>query len=186
MARQSESLERRNVASELRTEPVFDALKQPLALVESDERRRQIEAYLEAARVPLDRAVFDLMSQLVQAVDEKTADHYRIRLAYRPGGLGLEIEEKVQNGDEARWSTLEGDVEKITVRIPAELKDLATQAAAQAGTSANAWFVKALARSVRGNPAQAGGAPQGRWADSRDDRSKRGSRFTGWVGGDDE
>jgi hypothetical protein len=109
------------VATELRTEPVFDALKQPLALVESDERRRQIEAYLEAARVPLERAVNDLMSQLIEAVEAKTADHYRMRLAYRPGGLGLEIEEKVQDGDEARWSTLEGDVEKITIRIPAEI-----------------------------------------------------------------
>ena len=83
---------------DLKIEPVFDALKQQLALIESDERRRQIEAYLEASRVPLERAVFDLMSQLAQAIDERTAEHYRVRLAYKPGGLGLEIEEKVQNG----------------------------------------------------------------------------------------
>jgi hypothetical protein len=168
------------MASELRTEPVFDALKQPLALVESDERRRQIEAYLETARVPLERAVHDLMSQLVQAVDEKTADHYRMRLAYRPGGLGLEIEEKVQDGDAERWSALEGDVEKITIRIPAELKDLAQQAAARAGTSANSWFVKALARALRNTEAQR--EPR-EW---RDERQRRGSRMTGWIGGEDD
>jgi hypothetical protein len=169
------------LASELRTEPVFDALKQPLALIESDERRRQIEAYLDAARVPLERSVFDLMSQLVQAVDEKTGDHYRIRLAYRPGGLGLEIEEKVQDGDAERWSTLEGDVEKITIRIPAELKDLAQQAAARAGTSANSWFVKALGRALRSAESQ--GREQPRW---REERHGRGGRMTGWVGGDDD
>jgi len=168
------------MASELRTEPVFDALKQPLALIESDERRRQIEAYLEAARVPLERSVFDLMSQLVQAVDEKTGDHYRIRLAYRPGGLGLEIEEKVQDGDAERWSTLEGDVEKITIRIPAELKDLAQQAAARAGTSANSWFVKALGRALRNAETP---REQPRW---REERHGRGGRMTGWVGGGDD
>ncbi len=167
------------MASELKTEPVFDALKQPLALIESDDRRRQIEAYLDTARVPLERAVHDLMSQLVQAVDDKIADHYRIRLAYRPGGLGLEIEEKVQEGDAERWSALEGDVEKITIRIPAELKDLAQQAAAAAGTSANSWFVKALGRALRNAEGQR--EPPG-W---REERHSKGSRMTGWVGGDD-
>ena len=101
------------VTDDIRTNPVFDALRQPLALVENEDRRRSLEAYLEAARPQLDRALFDLMSQLVQSIDEKTGGQYRIRLAYRQGGLGLEIEEKVQEGDEARWTTLEGDVEKI-------------------------------------------------------------------------
>lgn len=174
--------------TELRTEPVFDAFKQPLALIDNDDRRRQIEAYVEAARTPVERAVFDVMSELVHAIDERVGEHYRVRLAYRPGGLGLEIEEKVQNGDEARWTALEGDVEKITIRIPAELKDLATQAAAQAGTSANSWFVKALARAIKSHGGGPGPAePTGRWGDRPDDRGgKRGSRFTGWVGGDEE
>ena len=125
--------------------------------------------------------VFDLMSQLVQAVDEKTGDHYRIRLAYHPGGLGVEIDEKVQDGDAERWSTLEGDVEKITIRIPAELKDLAQQAAARTGTSANSWFVKSLGRALRNAESQ--GREQPRW---REERHGRGGRMTGWVGGDDD
>src|SRR6185295_19530094 len=103
-----------HMPAELNTEPVFDALKQPLALIESDERRRSIETYVEAARTPLERAVFDLMSQLAQAVDEKVAGHYRVRLAYRPGGLSVEVDEKTGNGEEAQYSSLEGDVEKIT------------------------------------------------------------------------
>jgi len=73
---------------ELRTEPVFDALKQPLALIEGDARRRQIETYIEAARVPLERAVFDLMSTMAQAIDERRGEQYRVRQSYRPGGLG--------------------------------------------------------------------------------------------------
>ena len=137
------------MATELRTEPVFDALKQPLGLIESDERRRAIETYIDAARTPLERAVHDLMSQLAQSVDERVGAHYRVRLHYLPGGLSVEVDEKTGNGEEPQYSALEGDVEKITIRIPAELKDLAQQAASKAGTSANTWFVKALARAVR-------------------------------------
>jgi hypothetical protein len=170
------------VATELNIDPVFDALKRPLALIDNEERRAQAEAYVDAARPQLERAVFDLMSQLVQSIDERVAEQFRIRLAYRPGGLALEIEEKVQDGDEERWSTLEGDVEKITIRIPAELKDLVTQAAARAGTSANSWFVKALARAIRNAEAQQRTPPPS-WGEERHRSS--GSRFTGWVGGDD-
>ena len=173
------------MATELRTEPVFDALKQPLALIESDERRRGIETYIEAARTPLERAVHDLMSQMASAIDEKVSAHYRVRLAYQPGGLQLEVDEKA-GGPEAHWSASEGDVEKITIRIPAELKDLAQQAASKSGTSANTWFIKALARAVRHIEVQTG-APPPRPPGSREGRRPgRGSRLSGWVGGDDE
>lgn len=172
------------MATELRTDPIFDALRQPLALVESEERRRAIETYIEAARVPLERAVFDLMSQLAAAVDERVGEQYRVRLAYRPGGLAVEVDERAGNGEEARWAAMEGDVEKITIRIPAELKDLAQQAASSAGTSANTWFVKALARAVRNIDVQAAPPPRG-WEERRRGPG-RGSRLSGWVGGDDE
>ncbi len=171
--------------TELRTQPVFDALKQPLALIEGDERRRGIETYLEAASTPLERAVFDLMSQLAAAVDEKVAAHYRVRLNYLAGGLVVEVDEKTGSGEEAQYSSLEGDVEKITIRIPAELKDLAQQAASKAGTSANTWFVKALARAVRNIDVQTAPRP----ASGRDERSHGrggGARLRGWIGGDDE
>ena len=172
--------------TELRTEPIFDALKQPLALIESDERRRAIETYIEAARIPLERAVHDLMSQMAQAVDEKVNSHYRVRLSYKPGGLEVEIDEKIGgNGEEAQWSTAEGDVEKITIRIPAELKNLAQQAASKAGTSANTWFIKALARAVRNIDVQTAPPPPAPpFSEHR--RHGRGSRLSGWVGGDDD
>lgn len=182
------------MATELRTEPVFDALKQPLALVDNDERRGSIETYIEAARTPLERAIFDLMSEMAKAIDEKVSEQYRVRLAYHPGGLAVEVDERVgTNGDDARWSAQEGDVEKITIRIPAELKDLAQQAASKAGTSANTWFVKALARAVRNIDVQVSPPPepapweQGSWAPGRHRHGGgRGSRLSGWVGGEDE
>jgi len=176
------------MTTELRTEPLFDALKQPLALIESDDRRRQIETYIEAARIPLERAVHDLMSQLATSVDEQVTAHYRVRLAYQPGGLSVEVDKKAPaNGEEQPFSTAEGDVEKITIRIPAELKDLAQQAASRAGTSANTWFVKALARAVRNIEVQtAPPPPQRGWREERRPPGGRGSRLSGWVGGDDD
>jgi hypothetical protein len=124
---------------------------------------------------------------VVGSIDEQVGEHYRIRLAYRPGGLTVEVEEKTGNGDEARWASLEGDIEKITIRIPAELKDLATQAAQRGGTSANSWFVKALARALRASEAaqQPPSWSQGE-RHRHEDRGRRGARFTGWVGGDEE
>lgn len=188
-------LKRVAMTTELRTEPVFDALKQPLALIETEERRQAIETYVEAARTPLERAVYDLMSQMAVAIDEQVSNHYKIRLNYRPGGLAVEVEARAPAaGEEQAWSTSEGDVEKITIRIPAELKDLAQQAASQAGTSANTWFVKALARAVRNieiqsAPPQPGRPHRAGWQDDRRGRGRDsggGSRLSGWIGGDDE
>lgn len=174
---------------ELQTAPLFEALRQPLALVESEERRKAIEAYLEAARIPLERAVHDLMSELTAAVHEQVGQHYTVRLAYQGGALALEVEPKaVAAGDDQQaFSTSDGDVEKITIRIPAELKDLAQQAASQAGTSANTWFVKALARAVRNidvTAAPSSAPPRGEWREEK--QRGRGARLSGWVGGDEE
>jgi hypothetical protein len=173
------------VADELPIQPVFDALKQPLALIEDDERRRAIETYIEAARLPLERAVYDMLSQVVSTVDERVAAHYKLRLSYSPAGLALDVDEKAPNGgEEAQWSA-EGDVEKITIRIPAELKDLATQAAQRAGTSANTWFIKALARALRNMDAPP--APPPSWRSEHEHgRGRHGSKLSGWVGGDEE
>ena len=173
--------------TDLRTEPIFDALKQPLALIESDDRRRAIETYVEAARTPLERAVFDLMSQMAVAVEQQLGEGHRVRLNYQPGGLQVEAEanEPAPIGDDQVFST-EGDVEKITIRIPAELKDLAQQAAGRAGTSANTWFVKALTRAVRNIDVQTGPPRQAPGWREESRHGGRGSRLSGWVGGDDE
>jgi hypothetical protein len=167
------------------TEPVFQALLQNLALIGDEERRQAIQTYIETARTPLERALFDLMSQLVSAVEAQVGERYRIQLTYQPGGLALDVEAKAAAaGEEPAWSASEGDVEKITIRIPAELKDLAQQAASRAGTSANTWFVKALARAVRNVDVQTAPPPSS-WREERR-HGGRGSRLSGWVGGDED
>lgn len=176
---------------EFKTDSVFEALRTPLGLVEDEQKRQAFERYVEAARYPLERAVFDLLSELVSAADAQVSDRYRLRLSYRPGALQLDVEpvqgarEESPPEDLPDW-TADGETEKITIRIPAELKDLATQAAATAGLSANSWFVRAMARSLRAmedrpdipRPPRPPEPPHAR------ESGKPGKRLQGWYGGE--
>ena len=167
--------------AEFTTDSIFESLKSLLTVVDNEERRKQIEAYIEAARSPLERAVFDLLSQFADSVNQQVGSHYTVTLSYRPGVLDAHVEPvEPAAGEETVWSFAEGgDTEKITLRVPAELKDLATEAAAKASLSANSWFLRVLARAVRN-------------AESRDSEEHRhhgrhgrhspGQRLSGWVG----
>ena len=159
---------------EFTTESIFQALKSPLAVVDSPERRTQLADYVEAARLPLERSVFDLLSNFAEAVDAEVSSHYQVTLSYRPGVLDLQVRasEPAEQPEET-WSLAEGEVEKITLRIPAELKDLASEAAARSGLSVNSWFVRVLARALRRAE-----EPEERHRR----RGRRGRRLTGWVG----
>ena len=141
--------------TEFRTDEIFQTLKGLLRVIDNDEKRRQIESYIDAAQAPVERAVFDLLSHFAEAVDGQISGHYRVSLSYRPGVLDLEVrpsEPGEQQSDD--WSSMpEGEVEKITLRIPSELKELATEAAARGGISVNSWFVRVLARAVRNSEA---------------------------------
>ncbi len=175
---------------ELRTDAVFEALRAPLALVEDDGRRQAIERYLEAARLPLERAVFDLMAGLAAAVDAKAAPRLRVRLAYRPGALELELEEQAAAEPytlaDVEFARPDGEMEKVTIRIPAELKDLAAQAAGGAGISLNSWYVRALAGAARAalrrSESFGWGEPPPPPEPERDRPGRSSRRMSGWIG----
>lgn len=166
------------------TDGIFDALKSTLGMIDNPERRQQLENFIDAARLALERSVFDLLSRFADEVNGQVSAHYDVRLSYRPGVLELDVRprEPSEPAGEA-WSMAEGDVEKITLRIPAELKELATEAAARAGLSVNSWFVRVLARAVRGSESPAE-PPSGDWRGRHGRRNHfgPGSRLSGWVG----
>ena len=185
------------MSMEFKTDAVFEALKSPLNLVEDQEKRQAFERYVEAARYPLERAVFDLLSELVSAVDGQVQERYRLRLSYRPGALLLDVEPIPQpagaTADMPEWTSAgDGETEKITIRIPAELKDLATQAASSAGLSANSWFVRALARSLRSmeetsRPPRGPGWPEPPTPPSPPrppQHGRQAKKLQGWYGGE--
>jgi hypothetical protein len=170
--------------TEFRTDAIFQTLKSLLRVIDNEERRKQIESYIDAAQAPLERAVFDLLSNFAEAVDGQVAGHYTVNLNYRPGVLDLEVRASEPGEDQSdAWpsSMPESEVEKITLRIPSELKELATEAAARAGLSVNSWFVRVLARAVRS--AEAPEAPRDdgpRYG--RHGRPGPGGRLSGWIG----
>jgi hypothetical protein len=135
---------------EINLNSVFEALERPLGLIDNPERRNDIQRYVDAARVHLERAMFDVLSEMASAVNEAGAGA-RARLEYQGGKLFLVVEggaEEETGGEAERLFSVEGDVEKVTIRIPSELKDLISQAANLRGMSVNNWYVRELGRTI--------------------------------------
>ena len=195
---------------EFRTDPIFEALRSPLGLVDDPERRQILERYVEAARLPLERAVFDVLAALTQSVEEQVGAHYRVRLSYRTGALELDVEQKEAPEPytlaEAEWASTDGETEKVTIRIPAELKELVAEAASGAGLSVNSWFIRVLVGALRGAVYGTAGAGRAQPRQERhelrdqlrearererelrererEERRGRGQRLSGWIGGE--
>jgi hypothetical protein len=135
---------------EIELSAVFDALERPLALVDNPERRADMQRFVEAARIHLERSIFDILSDVATTVSEAGVGA-TVRLEYQAGKLFLVVEGTPEgaNGPESeRLFTVEGDVEKVTIRLPAELKELIAQAANLRGVSVNTWYVRELARTI--------------------------------------
>ena len=109
--------------TEFRTDPILEAIKGPLSVIDNVERRKQLEDFVDATRLAVESSVFDLLSRFAETVDGAVSAHYDVRLNYRPGVLDLDVRprEPGEPADEV-WSMAEGDVEKVTIRLPSELK----------------------------------------------------------------
>ena len=130
---------------------IFAALEQSLVLIDNVERRADIQRYIELGRVPLQRAVFDLLSEVVTAVNDAGGD-VRARLVYESGTLNLLVESATADRAEAKQETVfsgDDEVAKVTIRLPGELKDIIDRAADVQGLSANSWYVRELGRIAR-------------------------------------
>lgn len=129
--------------------PVFQALERPLDLIDNPDRRIDIGRYLESARIHLERGMFDVISETVALVNE-AGGGARARLEYQAGKLYMVVE-STPEGEEPEAPPLfdvEGDMEKVTIRLPAELKELISQAANLRGVSVNSWYIRELARTI--------------------------------------
>jgi hypothetical protein len=169
--------------TQFRTAEIFQTLKGLLRVIDNEEKRKQIESYIDAAQAPVEKAMFDMLSRFAVAVDGQVSAHYRVNLSYKPGVLDLDVRQARPGEDEPEaWASMaEGDVEKITIRIPAELKELAQDAAARAGLSVNAWYVRMLARALRGSEPVHEPPDEGR-RHGKHGRHGMGQRLSGWVG----
>jgi hypothetical protein len=131
-----------------------DSLKAALPLIDNPERRADIERYLASTHLLMERGLHNLLAGIVQQVNE--AGGPPLRLEYNGSGLSIVVEPAAEPRTEAETDTppynvdVEGDFEKVTIRLPSELKDLIGQAAQLRGLSQNSWYLRELARAISG------------------------------------
>jgi hypothetical protein len=160
----------------LDTSLLEEALQGPLALVETEERRLIIEAYLQAVRPFLHNAAFNVLAVATDKLNEAASERLRARVEHRGDGGWLVIE--TAEGDPATEAPfVEGDLEKVTIRLPRELKEAVNRLAGSEGVSANSWYIRGLARVLARDAT----------AQVRDDirnarRRSRGNSMRGYVG----
>jgi predicted HicB family RNase H-like nuclease len=166
----------------IQTNEVFDALKGPLALIDDPQRREDMQRFVDTARVHQERAVFDLISDIVARVNESSGDT-KVRLEYQAREFRLTVDANQPAEDTSDPLTrMDGDLDKVTIRLPKALKDLIDTVAADRGVSLNSWYVRTLARGVAhqtrrmGGDPGAFGPPEGRGGGRRGGRGRFGGR----------
>jgi predicted HicB family RNase H-like nuclease len=167
-------------------EPLLAGLEQPLQLVGDSQLRDQLRAYISAARPQVERAAFDLLSQAVNAFNDANPDQ-RARLEYADGRIHVCTDPAPDAEPETSFN--EGDLEKVTLRLPKELKDLIDTAAGRHGISANNWYVRELSRTIARSVRDSFRGDAGE--DRRGGRRRgfyrgRGGSLHGFVGDQDE
>jgi hypothetical protein len=128
--------------------PIRDALQQPLNLVEPAERRASIQSYLDSAAVFLERAVVEFLSALAAQINADESD-LTARVEYRAGAPCFVIEVTEETGPTTVPPVVDGDLEKVTIRLPGDLKVMVDRLASGEGVSANSWYIRELARTIR-------------------------------------
>jgi hypothetical protein len=164
-------------------EPLLAGLEQPLQLVGDPQLKDQLRAYVSAARPQVERAAFDLLSQAVSAFNDANPEQ-RARLEYAGGRIYVCTDPAPEAAPETSFS--EGDLEKVTLRLPKELKDLIDMAAGRHGMSANNWYVRELSRTIARNVRNSFGGEEEREG-RREGRRRgfyrgRGGSLRGFVG----
>lgn len=162
------------------TGPVFQAFDGALALINDPEQRTLVERILNASRDSVQRAIHDTLRAVADEVNEAANGTLQADLIYRPDGLELTIttptpEEQAQADAEIELAFDTGEIERLTLRLPSELKELAALAADQSGVSLNTWLTRLVTREA--------GRRQGR-EEYRGRRGRRGpgQSLKGWIG----
>jgi hypothetical protein len=163
----------------IHTDGIFEAFDATLDLIEDEEQRARVRRVLDASRDSVQRAVHDLIGAAVHEVNEAAGGSLRADLIYGPDGLELNVStpDPAEPRDDA---TVEIDfdaseIERLTLRLPAELKEIAASAAEGAGVSLNTWLTRLVTQEA------------GRTRRRERGRHRRGDgggqSLKGWIGG---
>lgn len=160
---------------------VLEAFDAAIELIEDEDERARFERVINASRDSVQRAVHDVVSQIVDEVNEAADGVVQLVLAYGADGLDLNVEatlpEEVDTAEAGISFTFdEGDIERLTLRLPAELKELAARHAEGSGVSLNTWLTRLVSH-------EAGRRERGERRRRRGGRGRgSGQSLKGWIG----
>ncbi|MPZ99905.1 MAG: toxin-antitoxin system HicB family antitoxin [Dehalococcoidia bacterium] len=181
----------RSARMRIQVDDVLDAFAPTLELIEDERQRAAFERLLNAGRDSLRRAVHDVLQEVVQEVNEAAAGAIVAQLIYQPDGLELTVNrpspEEIPSTEFA-FDFDQGDIDRLTLRLPSELKDIAALAAEQGGVSLNSWLIRLVSREAAQQVRERRGDREDREEppEQRGGRSRRpggGQSLKGWIGG---
>lgn len=177
---------------ELTFDSVLDAFDAALELVEDEEQQQRLRRVIVASRASVERATQDLLAGVLEEVNGELGGRARVDLRYTASGISVSVDASgstvAEGGEDEAWLFADSELEKVTLRLPVELKDRASSAAKEAGLSANAWFTRLLARELRqprdesdeGESRREG--RKGRGSHRRTHSRHGGDSLKGWIG----
>ncbi|HJN92420.1 MAG TPA: hypothetical protein QGF05_06805 [Dehalococcoidia bacterium] len=131
---------------------MLEAFDAALELVEDEGQQERLRRVIQASQASVERATQDLLAGVLEEVNSELAGRARVDLRYTAAGISVSVVSNAAaaEGDEDEaWLFSDSELEKVTLRLPVELKDRASSAAKETGLSANAWFTRLLARELR-------------------------------------
>lgn len=159
---------------------VFEAFDASLELIDDERQREVASRVITASRDSVQRAVHDLLTQVAEEVNEAVAGAAHVELVYGPDGLDLNVTSEApgEREPEIEIAFADSEIERLTLRLPAELKDLAAVAAGKGGLSLNAWLTRVVGQAASFEErAERRGRRHGRR------RKGSGDSLRGWIGG---
>jgi hypothetical protein len=160
---------------------VFEAFDAALQLLPDEAQRDTVRRVLSVSRDSVQRAVHEVVSQVADEVNESSGGALHVTLHDVPGALDLEVNTtplSAPPGEETADLFEDSEIERLTLRLPAELKDIAALAAEQAGVSLNTWLTRLVSREAVPRP---GSQPHGQHG--RKHGPGGGQSVKGWIGG---
>ena len=128
---------------------IADAPSKALAMVEDPDRRRILEQFLENTGPLVEAAARDQLQQFVDEINAQLAPHARLRLIQEGTRLTPDIIQLSEETGRGWTLRLDNDtISKVLLRMPSNIKELATESAQKAGVSLNSWTVTILERAL--------------------------------------
>lgn len=159
---------------------VFGAFDATLEVVGDDAQREFAQRILKASRNGVERSIYDLLRAVADDVTQASGGAVKAEVIYHPDGAEFSVnvpsaQEQAADQD-FELSFDASDIERLTLRLPAELKEVAALAADQAGVSLNTWLTRMVTREAV------------RHQRGKEFRGRRGGRgpgqsLKGWIGG---